>query len=395
MTQPLVDVKNSKASTKQNRKRHDMIHLYVEHLLNIKTLSIQASLTTVSNKETKATISADGAILTLTHEGETASVKLPVNVSPRKQSNITLTLPAVPSRELSFRVQLEEKEGQGHGAFPDGDRDGGNVVPWTAEVLTPETEIRCRYCDSILVSRGMIRTWKNLPSEGWAEMMEFWHCHKPHEPHSHSKGEVQKGYTASSQLALESGVGMTATLHSDGQGGDSGILCSQCKTTTGLFEASTGAYNLSKLHLSVSTNPTSSTANHETQKWLACLLLCAMDIQGVRKFVVRKNADDASVLRLWIFTPDINVSSSAISSTESGRFAKVLWQHTEDPQRGSDKLNAASLSEGELKLQGGEMKMLCAMLKKGGELMPEAARHFQDWNVGLLERFTASDIAPS
>ncbi|KAK3713450.1 hypothetical protein LTR37_008408 [Vermiconidia calcicola] len=393
-------------------KRYDMIHLYVEHLLNIKTLSIQACLTTVSNKETKATISADGAILTLTHENETASVKLSVNVSPRKQSNITFTLPAVPSRELSFRVQLEEKEGQGYGAFPNGDRDGSNVVPWTADVLTPETEIRCSYCDSILVSRGMIRTWKDLPSEGWAEMMEFWHCHKPHEPHSHSNGEVQKGYTASSQLALEPGVGMvgpldflfmpadctnttTATSHAEHEGEDSALLCSQCKTIVGVFEASTGAYDLRKLHLSVSTIPTSSTPNHGTHKWLACLLLCAMDTQGVRKFSVRTHLEDASTLKIWIFTPDITVSSSVMASTEPGRFVKVLWQHTEDPQHGSDRLNAASLTEGEVKLRGGEVDMLCAMLTKGGELMPEAARHFQGWNVGLLKRFTASDIAPS
>lgn len=120
-----------------------------------------------------------------------------------------------------------------------------------------------------------------------------------------------------------------------------------------------------------------------------------MDIQGVRKFVVRNNADDASVLRLWIFTPDINVSSSAISLTEPDRFVKVLWQHIVDSHRGSDKLNAASLSEGELKLQGNDLDMLCAILKRAGELMPEAARHFQEWNVGLLKRFTASDIAPS
>ena len=190
-----------------------MIHLYVEHLLNIKTLSIQASLSTVSNKETKATLSADASKLTLTHEGESASITLPINLSPKQESNITLTIPAVPSRELSFRVHLEEKEGQENALLNGAEREGGNVIPWTANSLTAETEIRCRYCDCVIVERGRIQQWKDLPSEGWAEMMEFWHCHKPHEPHEDQTGAASKGYAAGSNLAIERGVAMADAMN--------------------------------------------------------------------------------------------------------------------------------------------------------------------------------------
>ncbi len=85
-----------------------MIHLYVEHLLNIRTLSIQAVLSTVSGRETDVTVSADGSILTISHEGEMASVKLPINISPSAQSRAVLTIPAVPSKNLTFRVQVEQ-----------------------------------------------------------------------------------------------------------------------------------------------------------------------------------------------------------------------------------------------------------------------------------------------
>lgn len=191
-----------------------MIHLYIEHLLNIHTLSIQASLSTVSSKETKATLSADGTILTLTHEGESTSIKLPINLSPRKQSNVTLTIPAVPSRELSFRVQLEEEDQpNGNNILRNGPHEDGSIVPWTADSLTSETEVKCRQCSSTIISCGKVRTWKDLPSEGWAEMMEFWHCHKPHEPHNHTNGsDLNKGYAAGSKLALEAGVGMVDPL---------------------------------------------------------------------------------------------------------------------------------------------------------------------------------------
>ena len=203
-----------------------MIHLYAEHLLNIRTLSIQAVLSTVSSKETKATLSADGKTLTLTHQGESASIKLPINLSPNKQSNITLTIPAVPSRQLSFRVNLEEKEGVANGCFRNGDVDDANVIPWTADQLTTETEVCCRSCGSVLVKRGKIQSWKDLPSEGWAEMMDFWHCHKPHEPHDHdSHSEVKKGYAADSQLALESGVGIVDPM-------DFLFVAEDCKNVT-------------------------------------------------------------------------------------------------------------------------------------------------------------------
>lgn len=186
-----------------------MIHLYAEHLLNIRTLSVQAVLPTVSNKETKATLSADGSILTLTHEGESASIKLPINLSPNRPSKVILTIPAVPSRELSFRIQLEEKEGAVDGVLSNCTHsETGNVVPWTANSLSHDTEICCNCCGNVLVERGNVREWKDLPSEGWAEMMEFWHCHKPDEPHLDAHLDSKKGYTANSRLALESGVGM-------------------------------------------------------------------------------------------------------------------------------------------------------------------------------------------
>lgn len=191
------------------------IHLYIEHLLNIRTLSIQASLPTSSTQTTRATISADKSILTLTHDDETASIKIPLNLSPNKESKISLDIPPVPQKELSFRVQLEEKEGS---ELANGlEREDGTVTPWTAEQLTTDTQICCKACGSIIVERGIITQWKDLPSEGWAEMMDFWHCHKPDHPdgpHAHgTDGELKKGYAAGNKLALECGVGMVDALH--------------------------------------------------------------------------------------------------------------------------------------------------------------------------------------
>ena len=121
-----------------------------------------------------------------------------------------------------------------------------------------------------------------------------------------------------------------------------------------------------------------------------------MEDQGVRKFVVHKVAGSTTkVLKLWIFTPDLTVSSSAMGYPEPARFMKVLWQHSEIPAENDARLNAGALSEGELKLQGDEADVLEAFLKRRGELVPEGARRFQEWNVGLLARFSIEDLEPS
>lgn len=188
-----------------------MIHLYAEHLLNIRTLSIQASLPTVSHRLTEATLSADGRTLSLTHEGEIASIELPIVLSPKRRSDIVFTIPAVPSKELTFRVQLEEKES----AVADGHASGldrlaedvnANITPWTAASLSADSELRCASCSVVLVDRGKIRSWKDLPSDGWAEMMDFWHCHKPDHNGSDQHAGSKKGYAAAGGLLVEPGA---------------------------------------------------------------------------------------------------------------------------------------------------------------------------------------------
>jgi ubiquitin-protein ligase E3 D len=181
------------------------IHLYAEHLQNIRTLSIQASLATASNKETKAKIFADDNLLTLSHEGQTASIRLPVSID--EHGDATLTLPAAPSRDLTFRLNIEKGPGD-DSTLGIGGVERGNEVPWMAIDLTSETEVRCARCRTIIVHRGAVKQWKDLPSEGWAEMMEFWHCHKPEDGHSHDSGNAGRGFAANSKLAIASDIGL-------------------------------------------------------------------------------------------------------------------------------------------------------------------------------------------
>ena len=68
------------------------------------------------------------------------------------------------------------------------------AVPWPATALQPGGPVHCRGCGGEVVAPGTVGGWKDLPSENWAEMMEFWHCHKPGDhghDHGHGHGDDQ------------------------------------------------------------------------------------------------------------------------------------------------------------------------------------------------------------
>lgn len=179
------------------------IELYAELLTNIRTVSFVASLRSESNKETKADLSADGQTITINHDGDSASMRLPTQMTGG--GSASLTLPARPSKDLTLRLSLEETE-PGFLKFVDGSAE--NVVPWPASAMSDGLE--CQSCGTPLLLQSHVKEWRDLPNENWAEMMDFWHCHKPHEHghgHEHDDATKSKGYSASSKLQAIAGIG--------------------------------------------------------------------------------------------------------------------------------------------------------------------------------------------
>jgi hypothetical protein len=83
-----------------------------------------------------------------------------------------------------------------------------NCAPWSAKYLGKETEFVCRGCGSEIVKKGSIGTWRDLPSENWAEMMDFWHCHKPEVPGGHvEQSAANRGYGANTKFTPTPGIG--------------------------------------------------------------------------------------------------------------------------------------------------------------------------------------------
>jgi hypothetical protein len=188
------------------------ITLYAELLLHIRTISLFASLRTHHNRETKAKLSSDGNCITVSHEGQSAMICMPFNVKGGGEAE--LTLPSQPqSKEITLRLQLEEKEDSDLLGTLQSEERKTNIVPWDGAFLDEQSgvELLCKRCDTVIVPTGKIGRWRDLPNENWAEMMDFWHCHKPDEhhlhDHTHEDTMGQKGYAAGNRLQAAGGVG--------------------------------------------------------------------------------------------------------------------------------------------------------------------------------------------
>ncbi len=183
--------------------------MYAELLSNIRQISVIIVLQEPCDQATKAELSADGRRFILHHAGEASSLSLPGHVPPTAQ----LQKPVLGSKELTWRLPLA---GQPTRARIENAQS--NDAPWSAGCLGDETEFSCRDCGAVIVSRGSIQTWRDLPSENWAEMMDFWHCHKPDVPESNGsdghdgdvgveKSIANRGYGANTKFAPTTGIG--------------------------------------------------------------------------------------------------------------------------------------------------------------------------------------------
>lgn len=204
------------------------IQLYAELLVNIRKVSVSASFQgQVDTKATIAQVLPDGLTLRVSvdrsnGQQHTATLTLPGQVAVGASgSQIPLQGPALASGYVAWRFPLSGQAGQTGGQSGSDDSD---LAPWSAPDLQPGSSVSCRACSSKLVSASRITTWKDLPSDNWAEMMEFWHCHKPdvkkgdtNEKNGDS-GLADRGYGANSIISAEAGLGfvdLTTLLFSE------------------------------------------------------------------------------------------------------------------------------------------------------------------------------------
>ena len=183
------------------------IVLYAEALTHIRQLTLHASLQTEKNEHTKILVSSDKKIITAIHDGESSSIYLPTQIS----GTADVTFPFEKRTEISIRLQIDDTEDFN----PAREELGGIEVPWSAVSLQENSSLYCNKCDACVLPAGKAVKWKDLPSEDWAELMDFWFCHKPHsnqESPDHDRAAEANGFSARSKVTASSGIGLVDTV---------------------------------------------------------------------------------------------------------------------------------------------------------------------------------------
>jgi hypothetical protein len=136
--------------------------------------------------------------------------------------------------------------------------------------------------------------------------------------------------------------------------------------------------------------------------------MTAMDLDGVRRFIVdsadRKTPTSSAwlvicILRLvtytnqsqvWVFTDDLYFSSSASRDLRKDptRAMKLMWKSIDNPE---DMLQRNQSTIEEISVPGTFLETIQDIILKSQHLLPTALRTFQDWRVGLLQKFRAAD----
>lgn len=228
------------------------IHIHAELLPNIRQLTLHVSLprcNTLSTESLPSTIALSESRRAITVYSSyrennedielCETLKLPVRVSESSRLGLSFSkhrgdakdrseTTRAEMRDFSFRLQVDD-QGSASMTTNNGLQED-DFIPWTAQDMTSCVSLHCRFCSRAILN-GTRRekqggandntpqaawTWKDMPSGNWAEMMDFWHCHKP-DSHQHDQEREQKmtiedqnssvkGYGAANQVVATAGT---------------------------------------------------------------------------------------------------------------------------------------------------------------------------------------------
>lgn len=416
--------------------------LYAELLPNIRQISVGCLLPSTSSRQTKIHISPDGEHLIVHHNRQEASLKLP----GRAKGGL---MPPVLEGQSSVAFRLPV-------LTPDGGIKGfvrpaaePQVVPWSATDIPQGCPLSCRQCGAVVVAQGVLSAWKDLPSENWAEMMEFWHCHKPDEhkhddeDHGHGHGHdhlaATRGYGASSRIAARPGLGfvdLTSLLVSTSDvlpnildwplastepkqadatevsTSNNQVLatCRSCKARLALVTPETSSVTLFKWQVNIATADSVATTQGTRQEvpsvahCISAMLLATLSRTGCSKSILmpintshpvslsRTGYPGTKLLHIWLFNPNITYSSSVatrMGATGSDRpqtAVKVLFRFVDEEE--ADKLLHSMTSDTQdISLPVDAIETMTELLGRSNDFLPPSERVFKEWTVGLVSRW--------
>ncbi|CAK7271893.1 hypothetical protein SEPCBS57363_004854 [Sporothrix epigloea] len=409
------------------------IQLYAELLANIRQVSVSAIFGgPVDNARTTAAVLSDGQTLRVQHDGQTsATMTLPGRVaSVGQKKELPIQGAALASGNVTWRLPVAAVEDEYDRIVDD------SLAPWSAPGLPAKARIACRTCDTEIVATNTIQTWKDLPSDNWAEMMEFWHCHKPDTKKPDTEGDdkagtqdrlTDRGYGANGGFSAARGVGFVdlttlllleddchrllfssstaeeASLDRDVMLSSAPanlrglhVYCPSCRTQVGYLTLR----RQQSVHLfkwQVFVTGINSTAPTMAECVAATLVATVQRTGSSKSFLLpiyelerttgRADAsdDEEKVLQVWVLNSTIEYAAWP-TVTLSGPAIKLLYRFVarKVAEETLDRLNS---DVQEISLPRETIAAVACLLEASNDLLPSRDRSFQEWKIGLLTRW--------
>lgn len=278
-------------------KYYHFIMSLCEYLPQIGTVSIKFKLQDDDKVPTISGILFLEKSFQLSTEKHTYTVLLPISSSDKlQQAKITHLL--AEKDIVSLKVSLNDP---GSGASSFTALALSKLQKWSVKDLTktPKDENNvnrfqfvCAQCGTSIIDSGDSK-FTDMPSEYWHELMEFWHCHKPHQKH-HEKHEKNYGNIVPKTGHVYIGASYLFVNKDSG-------ACTGCGKQLG--ETSNDGAKLYKWNLELKYGDTVETFPPFAAVYYA--ILDKINSGAFRKFQVKSGG---SSLSLWIFNVGLSVS---------------------------------------------------------------------------------------
>ncbi|CRK19269.1 hypothetical protein BN1708_012574 [Verticillium longisporum] len=421
---------------------YDTVVIYAELLPNIRQVSIAVSLPSPADASTSVQTSANGDSILVTHRGESKEARLPGRVSAPSALPIPGTPPSG-STSLAWRLPVSTSV-----TLPSTRDELQPTVPWSAQDLTPRSAIACRQCGEAVVPEDRLDVWKDLPSENWAEMMDFWHCHKPHDHGQEKNGDdddddehlTKRGYGANSSIAAQTRVGFvdltsfllaeedctglrfstpdaTSTRSTAAAALDASpatqaprmlhVTCASCAVHIGFYNTSIASVVLFKWQTTCQTTATASAPSTLAQSapptgadCLAATLLATLSRSGSSKSVIVPTIqappnpkDDGGeqqqpALHVWVLNSNITYASSLRPSAGPRSALKLLYKPIPVEQADA-MLESFALDVQEVNFPVAVIAAAARGFEASALLLPAGERLFNGWRVALLDKWVS------
>jgi hypothetical protein len=166
------------------------------------------------------------------------------------------------------------------------------------------------------------------------------------------------------------------------------VKCITCHTILGSSQDGESNLRLYKSRLAVSFGKDGEKEIYPSAIFLCGQLLSLMESSISRRVVLHAEAQEVGTtkhegLLLWIFNPDIYYSSSKRGPT-AHRAMKVFYKTLDEIDKF---LEQNGNTHEELMVPPEDLTEFAETLRDSTEILPQSARTFQDWTVGLVDRW--------